>query len=61
MRLLNSVIEVLDAKAALLREEAATLQLGTYSRGYQEGQADLCDQYGLQVAFVGDGDEDDED
>jgi hypothetical protein len=58
MRLLTSIIELIDAKAALLREEASTLQLGTYVRGYEEGRTDLCDQYGLQVAFVGD--EDDE-
>jgi len=45
MRLLTALIELLEAKAELLREEAATISLGTYARGYKEGQDDLmgCD------------------
>ena len=45
MKLINALIELLEAKAELLREEAATISLGTYARGYKEGQDDLmgCD------------------
>ena len=45
MRLINALIELVEAKAELLREEAATISLGTYARGYKEGQDDLmgCD------------------
>jgi hypothetical protein len=39
-RLINAVIELLEAKAELLREEACTLELGTYARGYKDGQED---------------------
>ena len=41
MRLINALIELAEAKAELLREEAATVSLGTYARGYKEGQDDL--------------------
>jgi len=41
MRLINALVELVDAKAELLREEAATISLGTYARGYKEGQDDL--------------------
>jgi len=44
-RLIEAISELLEAKAELLREEAATVGLGTYARAYKEGQADLmnCD------------------
>ena len=39
-KLIAAIIELLEAKAELLREEACTLELGTYARGYKEGQQD---------------------
>lgn len=44
-RILNAIAEILEAKAELIREEAATTGLRTYSRAYKEGQDDLtnCD------------------
>jgi len=41
VRLINALIELVEAKAELLREEAVTISLGTYARGYKEGQDDL--------------------
>lgn len=62
MRLYRAISEFFEARAELLREEAATLQLGVYSRGYQEGQADIKETYGFEVAFIGtDDDDEDED
>ena len=43
MKLIRAITELLEAKAELLREEAATLQLGTYARGYKDGQDDAAD------------------
>ena len=44
-RLLNAVAELIEARAELIREQAATTGLRTYSRAYKEGQDDLmgCD------------------
>lgn len=44
-RIINALAEILEAKAELIREEAATTGLRTYSRAYKEGQDDLmgCD------------------
>ncbi len=44
-RIVNAIAEYIEAKAELVREEAATTGLRTYSRAYKEGQADLigCD------------------
>jgi hypothetical protein len=44
-RLINAVAELLEAKAELLREEAAMLHLGKFAEGYKAGQEDLmnCD------------------
>lgn len=42
-RLIRALTELLEARAELLREEAATLQLGTYARGYKDGQDDSAD------------------
>ena len=58
--LVQAVTEYFEARAELLREEAATLQLGTYSRGYRDGQERHQRNYGFEVAFIGT-DEDDED
>jgi len=41
MRILNAIAELIEAKAELIREEAAVVGLGTYSRAYKEGQSDL--------------------
>ncbi len=45
MRLINAIAEYIEARAELVREEAATTGLRTYSRAYKEGQDDLmgCD------------------
>lgn len=40
IRLLTALTELLEAKAELLREEASTLGLGTYARGYQDALED---------------------
>jgi len=58
-RLYNAITELLEAKAEQVREETSTLQLGTYARGYQDGQEDIKETYGFEVAFIG-SDEDDE-
>ena len=55
-RLMNAIAELLEAKAELLREEAATLGLGTYARAYKDGQADLMEN--VEVVYVT-GDDDD--
>lgn len=45
MRLYTAIVEYIEARAELIREEAATTGLRTYSRAYKEGQDDLmgCD------------------
>jgi hypothetical protein len=60
MRLLNAITELIEAKAALLREEASTLALGTFARGYEEGRADIMETYGFEVAYIASDDEDDD-
>ena len=58
-RLIRAVSEYFEARAELIREETATLQLGTYARGYQDGADDIKDNYGFEVAFIGSDDDDD--
>lgn len=59
-RLIQAIAELLEARAELLREEAATLGLGTYARAYKDGQADLME--GAEVVYVtGEEEDDDED
>lgn len=60
IRLVRAIAELLEARAELIREETSTLQLGTYARGYQDGQEDIKETYGFEVAFIGT-DDDDED
>ena len=60
MRLYQALIELLEARAELLREEAAALQLGTYARGYKDGQEDIKETYGFEVAFIGDDETEDD-
>lgn len=45
MRLYRAIIEYIEARAELLREEAAMLHLGKFAEGYKAGQQDLmgCD------------------
>jgi hypothetical protein len=59
IRLVQAIAELLEAKALLIREESSTLGLGTYARGYKDGQADLMEN--VEVVYVtGDDDDDDE-
>lgn len=47
-RLIVAVSEFLEAKAELLREEAAGIALGLYAKGYKEAREDCgcgCDIY----------------
>jgi len=43
MRLINALIELVEAKVELLREEAAMLHLGKFAEGYKAGQEDAMD------------------
>jgi len=45
MKLYRAIVEYIEAKAELRREEASTAGLGLYARAYKEGQEDLmgCD------------------
>lgn len=58
MRLYRAIAEYIEARAEHVREVTATVSLGTWARGYQEGQADLME--GAEIVYVG-GDEEDED
>ena len=55
-RILNAIAEILEAKAELIREEAATTGLRTYSRAFKEGQDDLL--AGAEVVYTTGCDED---
>lgn len=57
MRLYRAVSEYIEARAELLREEAATLNLGTYARAYQEGRDDLMEN--VEVVYVGEDEDED--
>jgi hypothetical protein len=56
VRLINALIELVEAKAELLREEAAMLGLGTYARAYKDGQEDLMEN--VDVVYIGSDDDD---
>lgn len=56
-RLIQAIAELLEAKASLIREESSTLGLGTYARGYKDGQADIFD--GAEVVYTTESDDDD--
>ena len=49
-RILNAIAELIEAKAELIREEAATVGLRTYSRAFKEGQDDLL--AGAEVVYT---------
>lgn len=55
MRLYRAISEYIEARAELLREEAAVLNLGTYARAYQEGRDDLMEN--VEVVYI-DGEDD---
>ena len=57
IRILNAIAEYIEAKAELVREEAATTGLRTYSRAYKEGQDDLLE--GAEVVYTTESDETD--
>lgn len=42
-RLIQAVIELLEAKAENIREDTATMQLGKYAEGYKDGVEDAND------------------
>lgn len=56
-RLIQAIAELLEAKASLIREESSTLGLGTYARGYKDGQQDIFD--GAEVVYTTESDDDD--
>lgn len=57
MRLYRALIEYIESRAELLREEASTLNLGTYARGYKDGQQDIFD--GAEVVYTTESDDED--
>jgi hypothetical protein len=58
--LIRAITEFFEARAENIREDTATMQLGVFARGYQEGREDIMETYGFEVAFIG-ADDDDED
>jgi hypothetical protein len=60
-RLIQALSEYFEAHAEHVREATATMQLGVYARGYQEGREDIMETYGFEVAFIGADDDDDDD
>lgn len=56
MRLYTALVELIEAKAELLREEAATIELGTYARGYQDAQDDCTNNF--EIVYTDETDED---
>jgi hypothetical protein len=59
MKLYTAIVELIEARAEHIREVTASVQLGTYARGYKDGQADLME--GAEIVYVGaDEDEDDD-
>jgi hypothetical protein len=59
LRLYNAIAEYIEARSEHVREVTSSISLGTYARGYKEGQADLMEQ--VDVVYVGGDEEDDED
>jgi len=48
-RLIDAIVELLEAKAELLREEACMLHLGKYAEGYKDGQDDANE---IEYTFI---------
>lgn len=59
MRLYRAIAELIEARAEHIREVTAGVQLGTYARGYKDGQADLME--GAEIVYVGADEDEDED
>jgi hypothetical protein len=56
-KLIAAIIELLEAKAELLREEACMLHLGKYAEGYKDGQEDANE---IEIVYIDEtSDEDD--
>lgn len=55
IRLINAFAELIEARAELVREQAATVGLRTYSRAYKEGQDDLLE--GAEVVYTTESDD----
>ena len=58
-RLINAIAELLEARAELVREEAAMLHLGKFAEGYKAGQQDIFAN--SEFVYVTGEDEEDED
>lgn len=56
-RLLTAITELIEARAEQVREETSTLQLGTYARGYKDGQSDIFE--GAEVVYTTETDDED--
>lgn len=56
-RLLTAIAELIEARAEQVREETSTLQLGTYARGYKDGQSDIFE--GAEVVYTTETDDED--
>ena len=56
VRLYRALVELLEAQAELLREEAATIALGTYARGYRDAQDDCTNNF--EIVYTDETDED---
>jgi len=56
MRLIQALTELVEAKAELLREEAAMLHLGKFAEGYQAGVEDSSDFEIVYIDETEDGD-----
>lgn len=57
MRLYKAISGYIEARAELLREEAAMLHLGKFAEGYKAGQEDLMKD--MEVVYVTGDDDDD--
>jgi len=59
MRLYNAIAEYIEARSEHVREITSSISLGTYARGYKEGQADLIE--GAEIVYEFASEDDDED
>lgn len=50
MKLYRAITEYIEARAELLREEASTLHLGVYARGYQDAQEDSSSDF--EIVYI---------
>lgn len=59
LKLIQAITEFIEARSEQLREETATLQLGTYARGLADGRQDAIEAMGLEVVYLGEDDDED--